>query len=73
MNSKNKRLSYTKDGKIQGDAKYYMKGNNVVVEMNVEDQSFTPFLFLSTIAHIQATKEAEDVALFVAVYSSSIY
>jgi hypothetical protein len=69
LESGKKKLSYKKDGRVCASAGYsyscypYFSGNKVDVEMSIDDTdlSFTPFLFQSTLAHIQGTRTAEQL------------
>jgi hypothetical protein len=65
LKSGKKKLSYKKDGHICAASNYSFnnRGKKVDVEMNVEteDLNLIPFLFQSTLAHIQGTKEAEQL------------
>ncbi|MDR0749791.1 MAG: hypothetical protein LBF62_09505 [Tannerellaceae bacterium] len=60
-----KKLSYKKDGHISAASSYSFndRDEKIDVEMNVEaaDQDFLPFLFQGVLAHIQGTKEAEQL------------
>jgi hypothetical protein len=65
-----KKLAYKKDGRVCADAKYscnsscpYLVGDRVDVEMSIDDTdlNFIPFLFQSVLAHIQGTKDMEQL------------
>jgi hypothetical protein len=65
-----RKLSYKRDGRVCANAGYSFSGRypystgKVDVEMSVDvdtDLNFIPFLFHSVLAHIQGTKEAEQL------------
>jgi hypothetical protein len=59
-----RKLSYKKDGRVCASSGYsYSNGDKVDVEMSVDtDLNFIPFLFQSVLAHIQGTREAEQLS-----------
>jgi hypothetical protein len=76
LKSGKKKLSYKKDGHICAVSNYSFNNRDkkVAVEMNVEteDLNLIPFLFQSTLAHIQGTKEAEELLwMSLLLYNSS--
>jgi hypothetical protein len=65
LTSGKKKLSYKKDGHPCATSNYTYDNRNkkIAVEMNVEtaDLNLIPFLFQSTLAHIQGTKGVEQL------------
>jgi hypothetical protein len=65
LTSGKKKLSYKKDGHPCAASNYSFNNRDkkIAVEMNVEtaDLTIIPFLFQSTLTHIQGTKEAEQL------------
>jgi hypothetical protein len=61
-----RKLSYKKEGRVCASSGYsYSSGlwDKVDVEMSVDtDLNFIPFLFQSVLAHIQGTREAEQLS-----------
>jgi hypothetical protein len=68
LTSGKKKLSYKKDGRVCASSEYSFSSSypysagKVDVEMSVDtDLNFIPFLFQSILAHIQGTREAEEI------------
>jgi hypothetical protein len=77
LTSDKKKLSYKKNGYVCASSEYsysnsypYFAGNKIDIEMSVDtDLNFIPFLFQSVLAHIQGTREAEEILWITSILS----